>query len=145
MLMERMAPIGDVYQAGTLSGNPLAMAAGRSTLDALREYEGAYARLEELGARLEAGLRDAARAAGVDVSVARVGSTLTPFFRATAPVDYAEAKQSDVARFARFHRAMLEAGVHLPPSQFESWFVSLAHDEAVIDRTIEAAAGALRV
>lgn len=141
-LMERMAPIGDVYQAGTLSGNPLAMAAGRATLDALRAHEGAYARLEELGARLEAGLASAARAAGVAVAVARVGSVLTPFFAGTAPGDYAEARGADTARFARFHRAMLEAGVHLPPSQFEGWFLSLAHDEAVIDRTVEAAAAA---
>ncbi|MQC28127.1 MAG: glutamate-1-semialdehyde-2,1-aminomutase [Chloroflexi bacterium] len=141
-LMERMAPLGDVYQAGTLSGNPLAMAAGRATLDALRAHEGAYARLDELGARLEAGLTSAAHAAGVEVAVARVGSVLTPFFAASAPGDYAEARGADTARFARFHRAMLEGGVHLPPSQFEGWFISLAHEEAVIDRTVDAAAAA---
>ena len=144
-LMERVAPAGDVYQAGTLSGNPLAMAAGIATLDPLDDA--AYERLEQLGARLEAGLRDAITqlggAPGARASVARVGSALTLFFRESPPSDYAEARQSDTAAFARFHRAMLARGVHLPPSQFEAWFVSLAHDEALVDRTVEAAAGAL--
>ncbi len=143
-LMERMAPVGDVYQAGTLSGNPLAMAAGLATLDALARYEVAYDRLDALGARLQAGMERAARAAGVPLAVARVGSALTPFFRATTPRDYAEARESDTAAFARFHRAMLGRGVLLPPSQFECWFVSLAHDEALIDKTIDCAAEALR-
>ncbi len=143
-LMERMAPVGDVYQAGTLSGNPLAMAAGRATLDALRAHEGAYARLEELGARLEAGLVEAAKDAGVEVSVSRAGSVLTPFFRSALPSNYDEAREADTKRFARFHAAMLDGGVHLPPSQYEGWFVSLAHDEAAVDRTVEAAAKAFR-
>jgi len=142
-LMERMAPAGDVYQAGTLSGNPLAMAAGIATLDALAAEEGAYGRLEELGARLEAGLGSAASEAGVPLAVARVGSVLTPFFRASTPTNYAEARESDTARFARFHRGMLERGVLLPPSQFECWFISLAHDEVAIDETVEAARQAL--
>ncbi len=142
-LMERMAPVGPVYQAGTLSGNPLAMASGIATLDALAAIEGAYARLDDLGARLAAGLERAAIEAGVALSVARVGSLLTPFFRSTLPRDYAEARETDTASFARFHAAMLERGVLLPPSQFETWFVSLAHDEAAIDATIEAARGAL--
>ncbi len=141
--MERMAPAGNVYQAGTLSGNPLAMAAGRAQLETLAEDPNAYARLDALGARLAEGLAQAAAAAGVPLSVARVGSVLTPFFRASAPTNYAEARESDTAAFARFHGAMLEAGVLLPPSQFECWFVSLAHDEALIDRTITAAAAAL--
>jgi len=144
-LMERVAPAGDVYQAGTLSGNPLAMAAGIATLAALDAA--AYERLEQLGARLETGLRDAIAQLGgtadAHSSVARVGSALTLFFRATPPRDYAEARQSDAAAFARFHRGMLARGVHLPPSQFEAWFVSLAHDDAFIDRTVEAAADAL--
>jgi glutamate-1-semialdehyde 2,1-aminomutase len=142
-LMRRMAPEGDVYQAGTLSGNPLATAAGITALDALRAYEGAYERLDELGARLQAGLETAASATGVTLTVGRIGSALTPFFRAGLPRDYAEARECDLDAFGRFHRAMLERGVLAPPSQFETWFVSLAHDEALIDRTIEAAREAL--
>ncbi len=142
-LMERMAPVGPVYQAGTLSGNPLAMASGIATLDALAHIEGAYARLEELGARLAAGLERVAAEAGVTLSVARVGSMLTPFFRDGLPRNYAQARECDTAAFARFHAAMLDRGVLLPPSQFETWFVSLAHDEAAIDATIDAARAAL--
>ena len=142
-LLERMAPAGDVYQAGTLSGNPLAMAAGLATLRALRADEGAFDRLESLASRLEAGLREAAEQAGATIAIGRVGSMLTLFFRDEPPRDYAEAATSDTARFARFHRALLDRGVMLPPSQFEAWFVSLAHDEALIDRTVEAVGEAL--
>ena len=142
-LMERMAPAGDVYQAGTLSGNPLAMAAGLATLRALRADEGAFDRLEALAARLEDGVREAAERAGAAIAIGRVGSMLTVFFRDEPPRDYAEAATSDTARFARFHRALLDRGVMLPPSRFEAWFVSLAHDEALIARTVEAVAGAL--
>ena len=142
-LMERMAPSGDVYQAGTLSGNPLAMAAGLSTLRTLRATEGAFERLEELGARLDAGLEAAGRAAGVQLAVGRVGSALTPFLRSAAPTNYDEARESDTETFARFHRALLDRGVMAPPSQFEAWFISLAHDEALIDQTVDAAAAAL--
>ncbi len=142
-LMERMAPQGDVYQAGTLSGNPLATAAGIATLDALDADAAAYQRLEKLGARLEDGLSDAAREAGVPLAVSRVGSVLTPFFLAAPPTDYAGARAADLDAFARFHRALLKRGVLPPPSQFESWFISLAHDEELIDRTIAAARGAL--
>ena len=138
-LMHEMAPVGSVYQAGTLSGNPLAMAAGRATLGALRDHEGAYARLEELGGRLEAGLSEAASAAGVTLSISRSGSVLTPFLLPELPFDYDQAKVADTAAFARFHAAMLEQGVHLAPSQFEGMFISLAHDESIIDRTVEAA------
>ena len=142
-LLERMAPAGDVYQAGTLSGNPLATAAGLATLRTLRADEGAFDRLEALASRLEAGLRDAAEQAGAAVAIGRVGSMLTLFFRHATPANYAEAATSDTARFARFHRALLDRGVMLPPSQFEAWFVSLAHDEALIDRTVEAVGEAL--
>ena len=142
-LLERMAPAGDVYQAGTLSGNPLAMAAGLATLRVLRDDESAYVRLEELAARLAGGIEEAATRAGVPLAVARVGSMLTAFFREKPPRDYAEAAQSDTGRFARFHRALLDRGVMLPPSQFEAWFVSLAHDDALIDRTVEAVGEAL--
>ena len=143
-LMEQMAPSGSVYQAGTLSGNPLAMAAGIATLDVLAR-EGTFDRLDELGARLEAGLREAATATGAPVSVARVGSILTPFWLAEVPTDFAQTKAADLAAFARFHRAMLDRGVHLAPAQFEAWFVSLAHDEATIDLTIAAARESLEV
>ena len=142
-LLERMAPAGDVYQAGTLSGNPLAMAAGLATLRALRAEETAYERLESLAARLEGGLREVAANVGATIAIGRVGSMLTVFFRDEPPNDYAEAATSDTARFARFHRALLDRGVMLPPSQFEAWFVSLAHDDALIDRTVEAVGEAL--
>ncbi len=141
-LMSRMAPVGPVYQAGTLSGNPLAIAAGQATLAAIRATEAPYARLDVLGARLERGLTEAARNAGVTLTVARAGSTLTPFFLDAAPANWADAKQADTAAFARFHASMLESGIHLPPSQYEAWFISLAHDESHIDRTIEAASTA---
>ncbi len=142
-LMARMAPQGDVYQAGTLSGNPLATAAGIAALDALSADESAYARLDELGARLQEGLAAAASDAGVALAVSRIGSALTPFFRDGLPNDYAGARECDLDAFGGFHRAMLEGGVLAPPSQFETWFVSLAHDEELIDRTIEIAAAAL--
>ncbi|MDA0351363.1 MAG: glutamate-1-semialdehyde 2,1-aminomutase [Chloroflexi bacterium] len=144
-LMEQMAPAGSIYQAGTLSGNPLAMAAGRATLDTLFAIEGAYERLDMLGKRLATGLAGAASAAGVPLTVVQAGSTLTAFFRDCAPTNYAEAATSDTAAFGRFHRAMLDRGVHLAPSQYEGWFLSLAHDEPVIDRTIEAATAAFEV
>jgi glutamate-1-semialdehyde 2,1-aminomutase len=141
-LMEQVAPTGPVYQAGTLSGNPLAMRVGIEMLDLLDDD--AYARLESAAARLERGLRDAARAAGVAVTLNRVGSMLTLFFTAGPVVDQATAARSDTARFAAFFRGMLARGVWLPPSQFEAWFVSLAHGEAEIDLTLAAAAATLQ-
>ena len=137
-VMAKVAPEGPVYQAGTLSGNPLAMAAGRATLDAL-QAAGVYERLEALGARLEQGLVRAARQAGVTVTVNRAGSLLTPFFCEGPVTDYESAKRSDTARFARFFHAMLDRGFYLPPAQFEALFLSLAHTEADVDRTVEAA------
>ena len=116
------------------------MAAGQATLAAIRATEGAYERLEALGARLEAGLTEAARSVGLTLTVARTGSTLTPFFLDRAPRNWTEADRADRAAFARFHAVMLDRGVHLPPSQYEAWFLSLAHDEAIVDRTVEAAA-----
>ncbi len=143
-LMSMIAPLGPVYQAGTLSGNPLAMAAGTATLDALRALPDAYERLEALGERLEAGLRVAVESAGVRVSIARSGSLLTLFFGLDAPpANWAHAKQADTAAFAKFHHAMLEGGVHLPPSQYEAWFLSLAHTDDDVDRTVAVAAQAL--
>ena len=143
-LMSMIAPLGPVYQAGTLSGNPLAMAAGTATLDALRAIPDAYIRLEALGERLEAGLRTAIEGAEARIAVARSGSLLTLFFGFDAPpTNWAEAKQANTAAFAKFHHSMLEGGVHLPPSQYEAWFLSLAHTEADVDRTVAIAARAL--
>jgi glutamate-1-semialdehyde 2,1-aminomutase len=138
-LMERVAPLGGVYQAGTLSGNPLAVAAGLATLRALEDAP-VYRRLEELGARVERDVVEAARAAGVPVRVNRVGSMLTVFFTAEPVTDYASAKRADTARYARYFHAMLEGGVFLAPSQFEAAFVSLAHG----DDELAAAARACR-
>ena len=138
-IMERVAPLGGVYQAGTLSGNPLAVAAGLSALRALSAPE-VYARLERGGAQLQSGLEDGARAAGVPLTVNRVGSMLTAFFTGAAVTDYATAKQSDTARYGRFFHAMLDGGVFLAASQFEAAFVSLAHASADLD----AAAGVAR-
>ena len=139
-VMRHVAPLGGVYQAGTLSGNPLAVAAGLATLKALRA-PGVYGRLEALGARLEAGLRRAA--AGVPLTVNRVGSMLTAFFTAGPVTDYASARGADTARYARFFHAMLARGVYLAPSQFEAAFVSLAHTEAAVDAAGRAAAEAV--
>jgi glutamate-1-semialdehyde 2,1-aminomutase len=141
-IMALVAPEGPVYQAGTLSGNPLAMAAGCATLDAL-ERPGAYERLDALAARLEGGLVSAARGADVPLTVNRVGSMLTPFFVDGPVTDYAGAKRCDTRRFGRFFHAMLDRGVYLPPAQFEAEFLSLAHTEKDIDATVQAARDAL--
>jgi glutamate-1-semialdehyde 2,1-aminomutase len=125
-LMEQVAPLGGVYQAGTLSGNPLAVAAGLATLRALENPE-VYRRLDALGARLESGLVEAAVHAGVPLTVNRVGSMLTAFFSEAPVVDLASAKRSDTARYAGFFHGMLARGVFLAASQFEAAFVSLAH------------------
>jgi glutamate-1-semialdehyde 2,1-aminomutase len=142
-LMGHVAPLGGVYQAGTLSGNPLAVAAGLVTLKALRQDRDAYGRLERLGARLEAGMRRAAEKAGVAVTVNRVGSMLTGFFTRSPVHDYAAARGSDTGRYARFFHAMLERGVYFAPSQFEAAFVSLAHTESDLDTVERAATEAL--
>lgn len=137
-VMERVAPLGPVYQAGTLSGNPLAVAAGRATLEALRQ-PGFYDALETSSARLAAGLEEASRRCAVAVTIQRVGSMITPFF-APGPIRrWSDANRADRAAFGRWHAAMLAAGVHWPPAQFEAGFVSVAHDASAIDATIEAA------
>ncbi len=138
-LMERVAPLGGVYQAGTLSGNPLAVAAGLATIRAL-EDPAVYDRLERLGRMLERGIAEAAAGAGVPLTVNRVGSMLTAFFTEGPVTDFASAKRADTARYARFFHAMLEQGVFLAASQFEAAFVSLAHTE----RDLEEAALACR-
>ncbi len=141
-IMDHVAPVGPVYQAGTLSGNPLAMAAGCATLDALARA-GTYERLEALTTRLHVGLSRAAEAAGVMVAINRVGSLLTPFFCRGPVADYASAKTADTALYGRFFHGMLERGVYLAPAQFEAVFLSLAHSESDIDQTIAAAEAAL--
>ena len=138
--MERIAPAGDVYQAGTLSGNPLAVAAGLATLRQLDAA--AYDRLDELTERLAAGLAELS--AGRPLQVASAPGLLTLFFSAEPVADFAAASACDLDAHARFCRAMLDRGVYPPPSQFEAWFVSLAHDEQAIDRTLEAAAESLK-
>jgi glutamate-1-semialdehyde 2,1-aminomutase len=142
-VMQRVSPLGPVYQAGTLSGNPLAVAAGSATLELLRE-PGVYERLERSGAALESALRDAAKSAGVALRVQRVGSMLTPFFSDREVRSWQDAERTDRKRFARFHRALLENGVYWPPSQFEAGFVSLAHDDAALEKTRSAISIALR-
>jgi len=136
-LMNLVAPAGPVYQAGTLSGHPLSMAAGIATLSELDQER--YENLETAAAQLATGLADAATAARRDVAIARVGSLLTVFFRSTPPVNAAQALASDRAAHARFFGPMLDHGVLLPPSQFEAWFVSLAHGPAEIEATLDAA------
>jgi len=140
-IMEQVAPLGPVYQAGTLSGNPLAMAAGIATVRLLREPK-VYSRLEQLAAQLESSLAEAAERAGVPYETNRVGSMLTGFFTDTPVTDYRSAKRADTARYGRFFHAMLDGGVYLAPSQFEAGFVSLAHTEEDIARTAEAARAA---
>jgi glutamate-1-semialdehyde 2,1-aminomutase len=131
-LLDLVAPAGPVYQAGTLSGHPVVMAAGEATLTQLTRD--VYAVIDARADRLEEGLRHEG------VSVARVGSLLTVFFRDGAPANFREAKESDTKAFARFFHRMRQAGVLLPPSQFEAWFLSAAHDDAVIEATLDAAA-----
>jgi len=142
-LMDQIAPSGPVYQAGTLAGNPLAMAAGCATLDLLRS-PGFYEKLEALAIRLQTGLARAAQAAGVILTVNRIGSMWTPFFCRGPVNDYAGARGSDSRLFARFFQAMLERGVYLPPGQFEAAFVGDAHTEKDIDATLHAAAAAFK-
>ena len=138
-VMSMVAPMGPVYQAGTLSGNPMAMAAGIVTLRVLAA-DGMYRTLDTLGGQLADGMRGAATAAECDVTVTQLGSMMTVFFSPETPRDYASAKGADTARYGPFFASMLEAGVYLPPAQFEAMFVSLAHEQADLERTIEAAA-----
>jgi glutamate-1-semialdehyde 2,1-aminomutase len=141
-VMAHIAPLGGVYQAGTLSGNPLAVAAGLATLRALQQSD-PYARLERLGAMLESGLKAAAEKVGVTVTINRVGSMLTAFFTPGPVIDWTTAARADRSRYARFFHAMLARGIYLAPSQFEAAFVSLAHTEADLAEAARAAAEAL--
>jgi len=143
-LMDMIAPVGPVYQAGTLSGNPLAMAAGIATLCQLKSNrESFYRQLDETAAQLVAGVTQAASEAGVAMTANRVGSMFTFFFTDRQVTDWASASTCDTAKFGRFHGALLDAGVWLPPSQFEAAFLSIAHTRADIDDTIAAAREAL--
>jgi glutamate-1-semialdehyde 2,1-aminomutase len=139
-VMNVVAPLGPVYQAGTLSGNPVAVSAGLATLDLLTPE--LYRRLETTSAQLENGLRRAAEKSGVAVQVQRVGSMLTVFFRAEPVSSWSSAAASDTKRFATWHAALLEGGVYWPPSQFEAAFVSAAHDEGDIAKTVDVASAA---
>ncbi len=142
-LMEQIAPEGAVYQAGTLSGNPLAMAAGLAQLETLEDVN-AWERLEERSAQLENGLRGILDEMGLSLALNRVGSMLTLFFAEDPVTDFESATRSDTKRHARFFRSMLDRGVHLPPSQFEALFVSLAHDTEDLDRTLDATRHSLK-
>jgi glutamate-1-semialdehyde 2,1-aminomutase len=142
-IMEKISPIGPIYQAGTLSGNPLAMVAGIETLKLLSK-PGVYKTLEQLSADLEKGLKEAAREAGVPVTFNRVGSMFTGFFTDKKVKDFASAKTSDTTRFGKYFLSMLKNGVNLAPSQFEAAFMSLAHTKADIHKTIEAARKSLK-
>jgi glutamate-1-semialdehyde 2,1-aminomutase len=142
-IMEKVAPIGPIYQAGTLSGNPLAMTAGIETLKLLAK-PGVYKTLDKLSGELEQGLSAASAEAGVPVTFNRVGSMFTGFFTDRKVKDFASAKTSDTARFGKFFLAMLKNGVNLAPSQFEAAFLSLAHTKTDINKTIEAARKSLK-
>ena len=141
-LMDWVAPAGPVYQAGTLSGNPLAVAAGLKTLEILRRA-GTYERLEVISNQLADGLVESAITAGVPLTANRLGSMFTCFFSNDPVTDYVSAKRADTGKFARFFRALLERGVYFPPSQFEAAFVSTAHSEADVAATVDAAAKVL--
>jgi len=136
--MDHLAPLGPVYQAGTLSGNPLAMAAGLAALEELAASD-AYAKLEQLGAALEAGMRAAARAAGVPMQFQRCGSLFCGYFTAGPVRNVSEALASDRARFGKYFHGLLAEGIYLAPSPFEAGFLSTAHTPADIERTVAAA------
>jgi glutamate-1-semialdehyde 2,1-aminomutase len=139
-IMDRLAPLGPVYQAGTLSGNPLAMAAGIATVGYLRDHcADAYAKLEKLSSAVADGVASAAATQIIPLTTNRVGSMWTWFFTSGPVTNYEQAAHSDTKRFAAFHQAMLSAGIWLPPSQFEAAFLSTAHTDADIQQTIEAA------
>jgi glutamate-1-semialdehyde 2,1-aminomutase len=143
-LMQQLAPVGPVYQAGTLSGNPVAVAAGLATLRELRGCAGPYERLERIAATAESGLLEGLRETGVVGCVNRVGSMMTLFFGVSSARNFHDVSRSDTQTFARFFRGMLDAGFYLPPSQFETMFWSLAHDEGQVRTFVDAARQVLR-
>jgi glutamate-1-semialdehyde 2,1-aminomutase len=141
-LMELVSPAGPVYQAGTLSGNPLAMTAGLWSLGELSPK--LYRHLARLGGQLAAGLADAARDAGVALQVNAFGSLVTPFFTVSPVRDFQSAMTADAAMYGKFFRGMLARGIYPPPSQFEAWFLSGAHSERDVEQTVKAARATLR-
>jgi len=140
-----VAPLGPVYQAGTLSGNPLAMAAGLTTVCYLRDNREVYGRMERTAATLVTMVAEAAKEAAVPITYNRVGSMFTWFFAEGPVTNWASASKSDTEAFGRFHRAMLEAGVYLPPSQYEAAFLSAAHTDEDVRQTVAAAREAFAV
>ncbi len=134
--MDMLAPTGPVYQAGTLSGNPIATAAANATLDILAK-EDCYRRLESSAALLEAGLADTAKEAGIAVTINRVGSIMSCFFTERKVLNFADVQSTNIKQFKKFFAEMLEQGIYLAPSAYEAMFVSLAHSKADIEKTIE--------
>ena len=141
--MEEVAPLGPVYQAGTLSGNPVAMAAGLAQLHYLKEHPEVYTHIDALATRLAEGMRKAAAETGAPVTVNQIGSLLAPFFTPDAVSTFVDAKGSDVGKYARYFANMLEKGIYLAPAQFEAMFLSNAHTEEDVERTIEAVRASL--
>jgi glutamate-1-semialdehyde 2,1-aminomutase len=135
--MQMVAPAGPMYQAGTLAGNPLAMSAGIATLDLIHD-EMVWKELEARGQQLDRGIESAAKKAGVPIQQTRVGTMRTTFFSETLPVDWNTVKVADKVQFGKFFQKMLEHGVYLAPSQFEAGFLSIVHDESVIEATLDA-------
>jgi glutamate-1-semialdehyde 2,1-aminomutase len=144
-IMDMVAPLGPVYQAGTLSGNPLAMAAGSATVRYLRDHKEIYQQLDRLSGELVTGVAAAAKDAGIPVTYNRVGSMFTWFFTRGPVTDWPSAAKSDVEAFGRFFRGMLDHGVYLPPSQFEAAFLSAAHTQEDVEQTIAVARQAFAV
>jgi glutamate-1-semialdehyde 2,1-aminomutase len=142
-IMQMVAPLGPMYQAGTLSGNPLAMSAGIAALSLIRGEE-CWEKLEQAAVKLEAGISSVAKHAGVPIQQTRVGTMFTNFFSETKPVDWNTVKVADKVRFGKFFQKMLENGVYLAPSQFEAGFISIMHSDTIIDKTIEAVMEAFR-
>ena len=143
-IMQMVAPAGPMYQAGTLSGNPLAMMAGIATLGELKK-DGVWQQLENAAASLGSGVKRAAEAAGIPIQQTRVGTMFSAFFSEVAPKDWSSVSQSDTARFSKFFTAMLENGVYLAPSQFEAGFVSTMHTPDVIEKTVSVVETAMKL
>ena len=138
-IMQLMAPAGPVYQAGTLSGNPIAMTAGLAQLRELHDHPEHYERLEQAGERLFGGIAELLQSAGAPCTINHVGSIGSVFFSPDPVYDYASAKACDTEQFAHYFRFMLERGIYLAPSQFEAMFISTAHDDAALEETLDAA------
>jgi glutamate-1-semialdehyde 2,1-aminomutase len=142
-IMGLVAPVGPMYQAGTLAGNPLAMSAGIAALSLIREEE-VWRKLEQAAGQLEAGVGEAAKRFGIPIQQTRVGTMFTMFFSETKPVDWNTVKAADKVKFGKFFQKMLANGVYLAPSQFEAGFISIMHTEEVVERTLEAVSDAFR-